>query len=83
MQQNAENISLDVGFIRLFGDNTLQVLSARLKLNFCVSNKKQANQSGLSCNCRYKKTPLFSGVLMECGNDLSSRQVTLQVLSAR
>ena len=29
MQQNAEDISLDGGFIRLFGDNTLQVLSAR------------------------------------------------------
>ena len=41
MQQNAKDISLDGGFIRLFGDNTLQVLSARLKLNFCVPNKNR------------------------------------------
>ena len=30
MWQNAEDISLDVGFIRPFGDYTLQVLSAGL-----------------------------------------------------
>ena len=33
MQQNAEDVSLDVGFICPFGGYTLQVLSARLKLS--------------------------------------------------
>ncbi len=39
MQQNSEDISLDGDFIRPFGDNTLQVLSAPPKLNFCVRYK--------------------------------------------
>ena len=46
VQQNAEDVSLDGGFICPFGDNTLQVLSARLKLNFCIPNRNRIDPSG-------------------------------------
>ena len=74
---------LTAGFIRLFGDNTLQVLSARLKLNFCVPNKNRRTNQAYHAIAATKKTPPKAVFKMECGNDLSSRQVTLQVLSAR
>ncbi len=55
------------------------------KLNFCVRNDVGVRRSPRRIIFTHEKSErlIRSPFLIECGNDLSSRQVTLQVLSAR